>query len=218
MNLAQITTNIEQYLESTEATFVSSIPQFIINAEQRIFNEVELPYFRKNVTNLTFTANSPYLTLPADWLAMNSLAVVTPGGSTQTYLLPKDVEYVREMYPDPTQTGTPKYYGLYDVSTIILGPTPDQLYSTEMHYFYYPISITDTVLNPTGVTWLGTNYGYVLFYGALREAALFQQQEKDIVDSIEKLYQESKNDLVIQAKGKLRRDTYRNMQARMNPT
>jgi hypothetical protein len=211
MNYAQLVAALEAYPENLDSSFVANIPNFVKIAEQRVYNEVELPVFRKNVTG-TLTASNKYLTLPSDWLATNSLAITTTG--YEGYLINKDVEFIREAYPVPTATGTPQYYAQFDVNTLILGPTPDLAYAVELHYFYYPQSIvTDPVTANT--TWLGDNYDSVLLYGALREAAVFMQQEADIVAMYESKYKESLGLLVTLAKGKLRRDTYRNTQIRM---
>ena len=206
MNYAALSAAIQDYTTNYETTFVAHIPDFVAFAEKRIYNDAELPVLRKNSTG-SLSSGNQYLTLPTDWLATNSLAVIASG--VQSYLLNKDVEYIREAYPDPTVQGTPKYYAQFDVNNVILGPTPDTNYSVELHYFYYPTSIVTA-----GNTWLGDNYDFVLLYGALREAAQYMLQEPDIVANYEKMYQDSLAKLALQAKGKLRRDTYRSMQAR----
>ena len=143
MNYEQLYNNIQAYAENTEQLFVASIPVFIQEAEDRIYNSVNLPTLRKNVTG-TLSANNQYLALPTDWLANYSIAVVD-GSGNYTYLLNKDVNFIREAYPTATATGLPKYYALFgnqlsnlEDMTYILGPTPDQSYTVEMHYFYYP--------------------------------------------------------------------------------
>jgi hypothetical protein len=122
-------------------TGTEQINTFIRQAEQRVFNSVQLPDFRKNVVGNTTTGNK-YLNVPTDWLSTFSLAAIDPLTGAQSYLLNKDVEYIRECYPVPTATGTPKYYAIFDDTTFILGPTPDDDYDMELHYFYYPQSIT----------------------------------------------------------------------------
>lgn len=220
MNYGGFVQAIEQYTENYEDSFVASIPTFLKNAEKRVYNDVELPVLRKNSVGAVASGNK-YLTLPTDWLATYSLAVINGTTNAQTYLLDKDVEFIREAYPDPDDSGTPKHYAQFDSTTIILGPTPDATYNVELHYFYYPATIADSAITSstdlstlTNTTWLGDNYDFVLLYGALREAAVYMQQESDIVAMYEKGYQESLDKLVVLAKGKLRRDTYRNTQAR----
>jgi len=209
MNYAALVTALEDYPENRDDTYIANIPIFVKNAEKRIYNDVELPALRKNVSG-TLTSSNQYLTLPSDWLAPNSIAVITPVTLSQSYLVNKDTEFIREAYPVPTDTGTPKYYAEFDKDTLILGPTPDLSYAVEMHYFYYPESIVTA-----STTWLGDNYDFVLLYGALREAAVFMQQEPDIVAMYDKMYADSIEKLAKLAKGKLRRDTYRNVQVRM---
>ena len=155
---------IQNYCESTESSFVANIPTFIVQAEQRIFNSAQLPAARKNVTG-SATATNKYLSLPTDWLATFSLAVIEPVTNVQNYLVNKDVSFIRAAYPDPDIVGMPVHYALFDNNTFILGPTPDQNYGFELHYFGYPASITTA-----GNSWLGTNFETVLLYGSLREA------------------------------------------------
>jgi hypothetical protein len=209
MNYAALVTAIEDYVANTEATFVANIPVFVKLAEQRVYNEVELPVLRKNSTGAV-TIGNKYLTLPTDWLATNSLSVINPTTNAQTYLINKDVEYIREAYPDPDDTGTPAYYAQFDEDSIIMGPAPDLAYVMELHYFYYPTTIVTA-----STTWLGDNFDSVLLYGALREAYIFMKGEADIIAMYEQKYQESLALLVKMAKGRLRRDTYRNTQARV---
>jgi hypothetical protein len=191
-------------------TFTSKeqIDTFIQQAEQRIFNSVQFPNFRKNQTG-TLTANNKYLEAPVDFLASYSLAVITDG--SYEYLLNKDVNYIRAAYPSPTDTGVPRYYALFDDNTFILGPTPDAAYTAELHYFFYPESIVTA-----GTTWLGDNFDSALLYGALVEAYTYMKGEADIVAAYNKRYEEA----MILAKrlgdGMDRRDAYRSGQVRMS--
>jgi hypothetical protein len=194
---------IQNYTESTESTFVANIPTFVVQAEQRIYNSVQLPAARKNVT-ANCTANNKYLTLPADWLAAFSVAVIEPVTNAQSYLINKDVSFIRSSYPDPDTAAAPVHYALFDNDTFILGPTPDQSYGIEMHYFGYPDSITTA-----GTTWLGTNFETVLLYGSLREAYLYLKGEQDITAYYEQKYQEGLALLKNLAEGKEMRDSYR---------
>ena len=198
-------------------TSTEQINTFITQAEQRIFNTIQFPSLRKNVTGTTST-NNKYLSCPGDFLASYSIAVIRANGAYE-FLLNKDVNFIREAYPIPTDTGVPAYYALFGpVSTneaeltFILGPTPDAVYTMELHYFYYPESITTTA---SGTTWLGDNIDSVLLYGSLVEGYTFMKGEADMIAIYEKKYQ----DALMLAKrlgdGMERRDAYRSGQARV---
>ena len=157
MNYEQLYNNIQSYAENTEASFVASIPVFVQEAEERIYNSVQLPSLRKNVTG-TMTASNKYLTLPNDWLSNYSIAVID-GSGNYTYLLNKDVNFLREAYPNPTSSGLPKYYALFgpqynDINelSLILAPTPDTSYNVEMHYYYYPPTIVQGQISTLNTT------------------------------------------------------------------
>lgn len=207
MNYSTLFTTIKGYLENDfpdtvftgstgSADTLSSAEQintFITQAEQRIYNTVLFPALRKNVTGTT-SQNIKYLNCPNDFLAVYSMAVVD-GTGAYNYLLNKDVSYIRAAYPVPTDTGLPAYYAMFGpVSTdeteltFILGPTPDNAYTVELHYFYYPESITTAA---SGYTWLSENYDPVLLYGSLVEAYTFMKGEPDMVANYEKKYQEA---------------------------
>jgi hypothetical protein len=163
MNYVELNQAIQAYAENTETLFVSNIPMFITEAEKRIYNSVQLPSLRKNVVG-TLTTNNKYLSCPDDWLSTYSLAVINADGS-YNYLLNKDVNYIREAYPTPTSTGTPRYYALFGPNsgnlnelTFILGPTPDSNYQAELHYFYYPVSIVQGVISSIGSVVAGAGY------------------------------------------------------------
>ena len=172
MNYTELVAAIQSYTEDEYPT--ADINLFIQQAEERIFNSVQIPDLRKNVTG-TMTAGSKYLNVPSDWLATFSLAVIDTDNS-YTYLLNKDVNFMREAYPNPTSTGLPKHYAYFDDDTIILGPTPDSSYAMELHYGYYPQSIVTA-----GTTWLGEEFDSALLNGALIEAIRFMKGEPDIV-------------------------------------
>jgi hypothetical protein len=188
-------------------TSKEQIDTFIQQAEQRIFNSVQFPNFRKNQTGVLSPSNQ-YLEAPPYFLASYSLAVIT--NDSYEYLLNKDVNYIRAAYPNPTVEGIPKYYAQFDDNTFILGPTPDVAYTVEMHYFFYPESIVTA-----GTTWLGDNFDSALLYGALVEAYTYMKGEADIVAAYNKRYEEA----MILAKrlgdGMNRRDAYRSGQVRM---
>ena len=200
---------IQAYTEIDEPTFVSNIPNFIVNAETVINNYVQLPAFRKNVTG-TCTTGFQYLTLPSDFLSAFSVAVVGSDSlNTYQYMLNKDVNYIREAFPYPGVTGEPQYYGIFDASTFILGPTPDQEYTIELHYYAYPASI---VTNDT--SWVGTNFPNVLLYGSLVEAYTYAKGEADLLQSYQAKFQEGLDSLKNLADSKDREDAYRTTQVR----
>jgi hypothetical protein len=157
MDYVQLYNAIQNYAESDEQSFVQSIPQFVYNCEERIYNAVQIPAIRKNVTG-NFTNGDHYLALPSDYLASFSLAVIDASGNYE-YLIDKDVNFIRESYPNPTtDTGTPKYYAQFQPYTYLIGPTPDANYQTELHYYYYPVSIVQGVLSGLGTITGGAGY------------------------------------------------------------
>ena len=193
----------------TTLTSVEQINTFIELAEERVYNSVQIPAIRKNQTGF-MTQSNKYLSLPSDWLATFSLAVINPTTSAQSFLLDKDVNYIREAFPIPTDYGTPTHYAQFTDSSLILGPTPDVSYQVELHYYYYPETIVTA-----GSTWLGNNFETVLLYGSLREAAVFVKAEADMVANYEGKYQESLALLKQLGDGKNRRDAYRSGQVRI---
>jgi hypothetical protein len=194
---------------TTTLTGTEQINTFIQQAEQRIYNSVQLPVERVNVIGST-TANNKYLNFPAGWLADFSLAVIDPVTQAQTYLLQKDVEYIREAFPVPTATGTPSHYAIFNNVTFILGPTPDASYNMEMHYYAYPQSIVTA-----GTSWIGDNFDSVLLYGSLLEAYTFMKGEPDVIQNYTARYTDAMLQLKQLGEGKDRQDTYRTMQARI---
>ena len=214
---AGLTNAIQAYTEVNEATFVSNIPTFIQDVERLVNNTVQLPAFRKNVTG-TATAGFPYLDLPQDFLSMFSLAVVDPVNGYE-YLLNKDVNYIREFFPYPGVEGTPKYYALFDsgvnagvnTGSFILGPTPDQSYTMELHYYAYPQSITTA---PSGQSWLSLNYPNVLLWGAVTEAYIYLKGEADLIQTYQAKYDQAMQLLKQLGDGKDRQDNYRVTQVR----
>ena len=221
MNYTQLVAAIEAYSENYDTStggFVDNIPVFVKNAEQRIYNTVQLPSLRKNVIG-TLTANNKYLSCPIDFLATYSIAVINPDTS-YTYLLNKDVNFIREAYPTPTDTGVPAYYALFgpDTSAInelsfILGPTPNSAYTVELHYFYFPESITTVA---TGQTWLGDNFESALLYGSLLEAGTFMKSDPDVMGVYKQRYDEALGLLKRLGDGMERGDAYRDGQTKLN--
>jgi len=225
MNYTQLVAAIEAYSENYDTStggFVDNIPVFVRNAEQRIYNSVQLPSLRKNVIG-TLTANNKYLACPIDFLAAYSIAVIQNYGTATEeyiYLLNKDVNFIRESYPTPADTGVPAYYALFgpDTSAItelsfIVGPTPNAAYSVELHYFYYPESITTV---STGQTWLGDNFDSALLYGSLLEAASFMKSDNDTIVFYQKRYDEALALLKRLGDGLERGDAYRDGQTKLN--
>ena len=212
MNYTQLKAAVEDYCENTfTSTDFATMTEL---AEQKIYNSVQLPSLRKNVTG-SLTATNSYLALPYDFLSVFSLAVVDATGA-YTYLLNKDVNFIREAYPIPTSTGTPKYYAVFgpDSSTLqeltlILGPTPSAGLVAELHYFYYPVSIVTA-----GTSWLGDNFDSALFNAVMVEAIRFMKGEADLVAMYDSQYQQSLMLLKNLGDGKLRQDAYRSGQVR----
>ena len=209
MNYTQLNTAIQSFCENYENDFVAAIPTFVKQAEQYIYNTVQLPAIRKNQT-ANVTAGNKYLSLPPDYLAAFSLAVVAPDTLAQTFLLQKDVNFIRESYPTPGSIGTPKHYAQFDANTYIMGPTPDASYGVELHYYFYPQSIVDA-----GASWIGDNFDSVLLYGSLCEAAVFMKADADILAFYKAHFDTSIATLKTLGDGKDRRDAYRSGQVRV---
>jgi hypothetical protein len=212
VNYSQLSTLIQDYVQSTETSFVANIPTFVQLAEERIYNSVQIPAIRKNST-ATMSIGNKYMSLPSDWLSTFSLAVFNPSNNEYTYLLNKDVNYIRQAYPDADDTGLPKYYAIWDDNTMILGPAPDLAYTAELHYYYYPTSIVSA-----GTSWVGDNFETVLLYGSLREAYIYLKGEQDMMQYYEQKYQEAIQQLMRLGDGLNRQDAYRSGQARMPVT
>lgn len=224
MNYSELFTQIQTYTENqfpetfvqvttgggqTNVNAVTQINTFIMQAEDRIYNTVQLPSLRKNVTG-NCSSTSKYLACPNDYLSSYSLAVINTDG-TYEYLLNKDVNFIRQSYPDPNATGLPRYYALFgsrlndpNELTFILGPSPDANYGAELHYFYYPESIVTN-----GTSWLGDNYSPALLYGSLVEAYLYMKGEADMLAAYQAKYQEALGQLKRLGDGLERNDAYR---------
>ena len=234
MNYTSLYNTIQSYTENqfpdvylasgSTVSATTQIDTFITQAEQRIYNSVQFPSLRSNKTGVT-TSGNKYLSCPGDFLAVYSLAVETTDG--QEFLLNKDVNFIRQAYPKATDTGTPKYYALFGPTTtsgaspvvtnelsFILGPTPDAAYNVELHYYYYPESITTT---SSGQTWLGDNFDTVLLYGSLVEAYTFMKGEADIIAGYDMKYKEALAMAKRLGDGMERSDSYRSGQYRQAP-
>jgi len=227
MNYTTLYNTIQTYTENqfpdvylasgATVSATTQINTFIQQAEQRIYNSVQFPSLRRNVTGFT-TTNNKYLACPSDFLSTFSMAVVAADGSYE-YLLNKDVNFIRQAYPQPTDTAIPKYYALFGPSysssndlSFILGPTPDTIYTMELHYFYYPESIVTT-----STSWLGDNFDSVLLYGSLVEAYTFMKGEADIIAGYDMKYKEALALAQRLGDGMERSDAYRSGQYRQAP-
>jgi hypothetical protein len=203
VNYSELTQNIEDICVQTFTA--DQLAMFTQQAEQKIYTTVELPAFRKNQTG-SLTSGNKYLTMPTGMLYVYSLAVIDADGDYE-FLLNKDVNFIREAYPGPNDTGKPKHYAVFDQNTFILGPTPNASYNSEIHFSYYPESIVTA-----GTTWLGDEFDSALLNGALVEAIRFQKGEPDMVALYEKLYVQALTLLIQVGDGKLRGDAYRDGQ------
>ena len=180
---ATLTTAIQDYTDNSESTFVSNIPNFIKAAEEKILKSVDLDYFRKNVTS-ALTSSDAFLTVPSDYLASFSLQITTSG--SESFLLQKDVNFLREYTPASTTTGLPKYYARFDEDNFILAPTPNSNYTVQLNYFYRPASLTAG--SDSGTTWVSTNAPFALLYGSLVEAYTFMKGEPDVIQNYNGLF------------------------------
>lgn len=183
---AELKTAIQDYSENSETTFVNNLSIFIENAEQRIFESVQLEFFRKNVT-ANLTASNQYLAMPDDYLASYSLSVTS--SSSKSFLLMKDVNFIEDYNPNSSTTGLPKYYAAFTSDNFILAPTPDSGYQVELHYFYRPTSLTAGA--DSGTTWLSTNAPFAMLYGALIEAYTFMKGEADIIQNYDQKFMQA---------------------------
>ena len=178
---ATLKTAIQDYADNAETTFVNNLPNFIKATEEKIFKSIDLEIFRKNVTS-ALTSSDQFLTVPADLLAPFSLQITASG--SESFLLQKDVNFLREYTPNSSTTGLPKYYARFDQDNFILAPTPNSNYAVELHYYYRPTSLTAGA--ESGTTWLSTNAPFALLYGSLVEAYFFMKGEADVLAQYEK--------------------------------
>ena len=183
---AQLKTAIQDYSDNSETTFVNHLNDFIKASEEKIFKSIDLDLFRKNVTS-ALTSSDQFLTVPNDYLASFSLQITTAG--SESFLLQKDVNFLREYTPAATTTGLPKYYARFDIDNFILAPTPNSNYAIELHYYYRPTSLTAG--SDSGTTWLSTNAPYALLYGSLIEAYTYMKGEPDVLQNYNGLYMQS---------------------------
>ena len=222
MNYAELLETVKGYCENdfpdtsftdssgviVSLTSTEQVNRFIKQSEQKIYNSVQILALKKNVIG-ALALDNKYLAVPTDWLADFSIAVIDPTTGAYNYLLSKDVNYIREAFPNPTSTGTPTHYALFNQTSYIVGPTPDKNYEAELHYFYYPETIVTA-----GSSWLGDNYDSALLYGCLIEAHIFMKGEADTYQYYTQRYNESILGLKQLSEGKNRQDAYRTEQAR----
>ena len=209
MDYTQLKVDIQDICETTFTD--AQLAMFTEQAEQKIYNSVQIPALRKNVTG-SLTTDNKYLDTPSDFLWSYSLAVID-GSGNYSYLINKDVNFIREAYPNPTSTGLPAHYAYFNDDAFIVGPTPDSAYAVELHYGYYPASIVTA-----GTTWLGDEFDSALLNGALIEAIRFLKGEPDMVSLYERLYVQAIGLLKNLGDGKLREDAFRSGQYRVAVT
>ena len=213
MTYSELKSLIQDYLQNTETSFVSNINNVIKQAEERILKTVKLPVFRKNVSG-NLSSGSEYLATPTDFLDNFSLSITN--SNEQSFLLFKDVNFIREAYPNASTTGIPKHYALFDDSTFIVGPTPNAAFTVELHYFYRPASITAGA--DSGTTWLSTNARNALLYASLIEGYMYMKGDTDLMNQYEKRYMESISRLKTLGEGDNTVDTYRDDVVRVQRT
>ena len=187
----QLKTAIQDYTDNSETTFVNHLSDFIKASEERIFKNVDLELFRKNVTS-AMTSSDKFLTIPDDYLSSFSLQITTAG--SEGFLLQKDVNFLQEAFDGSSSTGLPRYYAVFDINNFIVAPTPNSNYTIELHYYYRPTSLTAGA--DSGTTWLSTNAPFALLYGSLVEAYTYMKGEPDIMQQYEKRF----NDQLVRLK------------------
>ena len=200
----QLKTAIQDFCENTETSFVTNLPLFIRAAEDRIFQSVNLTYFKKNASS-ALSQDDQFVSVPSDFLTPFSLHITT--ANFQDFLTLKDVNFVQKYTLDSASTGTPQYYGIYDVDNLIVSPTPDQNYTVELHYYYRPASLTAG--SDSGTTWISSNAPNVLLYGALYEAYTYMKGEQDVLANYEKRFVENLSRLKDLAEAREEQDAFR---------
>jgi len=208
MNYTELTAAIKEYTDNTETTFVNNIPTFVKQTEERIYRSILIPELRKNVTT-ALTSSNRFLVKPTDHLATFSIAVID-GSDNYAFLLPKDVNFIREAYPATATSGQPVYYAQFDGDNFIVAPTPNSGYTVQLHYYYDPASIVTA-----STSWLGDNAEATLLYGSLVEAYTFMKGEADIITFYKTRYDEAMAGLQQLADGRNKRDSYRNGEPRI---
>ena len=201
---AELKTAIQDYTDNTETTFVNHLNDFIKGAEDRIFKNVDLEVFRKNVTTAA-TVSDKFLSIPSDYLASFSLQITTSG--SEDILLQKDVNFLQEAFPASSSTGVPRFYAVFDVNNFLLAPTPNSNYAIELHYYYKPTSLTAG--SDSGTTWISTTAPFALLYGSLVEAYTYMKGEADIMQQYEKRFNDQLMRLKDLGEARENEDAYR---------
>lgn len=204
LNYSQLVSALEDYLQYNDQVFVDNIPVIVQQAEDRIYQSIQAPVERKNSIG-ALTAGNQYLGAPADMLSVASFAVIS--GSTYTFMLPREVSFIREAYPSTALSGQglPKCYALFDQTTFIFGPTPDVSYSLELNYHAKPESIVTA-----GTSWIGDNFESILFSGCLLEAYIFLKGDSDLIQLYDNRYKEALTTFQLLGEGLDERDSFRN--------
>lgn len=211
MNYTTLVALLQDYTQNSSSEFVAAIPDIVKLAEDRIYQSVQIPALKRNATS-NFVSGNKYLAAPTDFLAAYSMAVKSVSG-VYAYLLEKEVGYINEAYPNPSATGVPRYYALFNDATFVVAPTPNAFFEVELHYFYEPPSIVDT-----GTSWLGDNTESVLFYGALCEAYTYMKGDADLQTLYRQRYDEALGRLKNLGEGMDKRDNFRLDMPRIAPT
>jgi hypothetical protein len=215
MTYGELKTLVQQYLENEETSFVANLGQFVILAEEEIYRQVQIPDLKKLVTDTpaTLTASTRTWTLPTDYLSTYSFAIDTGSGS-YVYLINKEQSYLRAAYPDSSVTGTPRFYAQVDDTTFALAPIPDSNYSTELHYFYKPTSLSAG--GDSGTTWLSENAENALLFGTIFHGYIYEKGDQDVIAQYQEKFTSAIADLRIIMEGRERKDTYRKMDKRID--
>lgn len=211
MNYATLVALLQDYTQNSSSEFVAAIPDIVKLAEDRIYQSVQIPALKRNATS-NFVSGNKYLASPTDFLASYALAVKSATG-VYSYLLEKEVGYINEAFPDPSVTGVPRFYALFNDDTFVVSPTPDDFYEVELHYFYEPPSIVEA-----GNSWLGDNTESVLFYGCLVEAYTYMKGDADLQALYRARYDEALGRLKVLGEGQDKRDNFRLDLPRIMPT
>ena len=211
MNYTTLVALLQDYTQNSSSEFVSAIPEIVKLAEDRIYQSVQIPALKRNATS-NFLSGNKYLASPTDFLAAYSMAVKSATG-VYSYMLEKEVGYINEAFPNPSATGVPRFYALFNDATFVVSPTPNDFYEVELHYFYEPPSIVDA-----GNSWLGDNTESVLFYGCLVEAYTYMKGDADLQALYRQRYDEALGRLKVLGEGQDKRDNFRLDLPRIVPT
>lgn len=210
MTKAELYALVQSYLEATETNFVSSIDQFVQLCEEDVYRQVQLPELRQNSTTV-FSTGSPYLETPNDYLSAYAMAVIVAG--RYSFLTSKEVNFMREVYPNPATLGVPRWFAQFDSDSFIVAPTPDSDYTVELHYFFKPPSLT--TMGDGGTTWLSEHAENALLFGTVMHGYIFLKGDQDVMAAYKMQYEKAIQDLKTIAEGRARKDSYRNIDKRI---